>query len=39
MKSFLKSNCIEMYLQHNEGKSVVFERFIRPLKNRIYISI
>ena len=25
-----------MYLTHNEGKSVVAERFIRTLKNKIY---
>ena len=25
-----------MYSTHNEGKSVVAERFIRTLKNRIY---
>ena len=25
-----------MYLTHNEGKSVVVERFIRTLKNKIY---
>ena len=25
-----------MYLVHNEGKSVVAERFIRTLKNKIY---
>ena len=25
-----------MYLTHNEGKSVVAERFIRTLKNEIY---
>ena len=25
-----------MYLTHNEGKSVVAERFIRILKNKIY---
>ena len=25
-----------MYLRHNEGKSVVPERFIRTLKNKIY---
>ena len=25
-----------MYLIHNEGKSVVAERFIRTLKNKIY---
>ena len=27
---------IEMYSTHNEGKSVVAERFIRTLKNKIY---
>ena len=27
---------IEMYWTHNEGKSVVAERFIRTLKNKIY---
>ena len=25
-----------MYSTHNEGKSVVVERFIRTLKNKIY---
>ena len=25
-----------MYLTHNEGKSVIAERFIRILKNKIY---
>ena len=25
-----------MYLTHNEGKSVVAERFIRTLKNKIF---
>ena len=25
-----------MYSKHNEGKSVVAERFIRTLKNKIY---
>ena len=25
-----------MYSMHNEGKSVVAERFIRPFKNKIY---
>ena len=33
---WLKDNNIEMYLTHNEGKSVVAGRFIRTLKNRIY---
>ena len=27
---------ILMYLTHNEGKSVVTERFIRSLKGKIY---
>ena len=35
MKSWLK-NDIEMYSTHNEGKSVVPERFIRILKNKTY---
>ena len=29
-------NAIEMYLTHNEGKSIVAERFIETLKNKIY---
>ena len=36
MKLFLQNNDIEMYSTHNEGKSVVAERFIRTLKNKIY---
>ena len=28
---------IEMYSTHNEGKSVIAEKFIRTLKNKIYI--
>ena len=31
-KKWLKDNDIEIYLIHNEGKSVVAERFIRTLK-------
>ena len=31
-----RKNAIEMYSTHNEGKSVVTERFIRTLKNKIY---
>ena len=27
-----------MYLTHNEGKSVVAERFIRTLKSKSYLS-
>ena len=34
-KEFLKINNIEMYSTYNEGKSVVAERFIRTLKNKI----
>ena len=33
---WLKDNDIEMYWIHNEGKSVVAERFIRTLKTKIY---
>ena len=33
---FLKINNIEMYLTYNKGKSVVAERFIRALKNKIF---
>ena len=35
-KSFLKKNYIEMYSTSNEGKSVVAERFIKTLENKIY---
>ena len=35
-KNWLQDNDIEMYSTHNEGKSVVAERFIRLLKNKIY---
>ena len=34
-KKWLKDNNIEMYSTYNEGKSVVAERFIRTLKNKI----
>ena len=39
-KLFLPKKNIEMYSMYNEGKSVVCERFIRTLKNKIckYIS-
>ena len=36
-KKWLKDNDIEMHSIHNEGKTVVAERFIRTLKNKIYI--
>ena len=35
MKSWLRDNDIEMYSTHNEEKSVVAERFIRTLNNKI----
>ena len=35
-KKWLKDNDIEMYSMHNEGKSVVAERFIITLKTKIY---
>ena len=35
-KDFLKINNIEMYSRYNEGKSVVAERFIRMLRNKIF---
>ena len=34
MKSFLQNSDVEMYSTHNEGKSIVAERFIRTLKNK-----
>ena len=35
-KRILKNNNIEIYSAYNEGKSVISERFIRNLKNKIY---
>ena len=35
-KKWLRDNDIVMYSTHNEGKSVVAERFIRTLKSKIY---
>ena len=35
MKSWLEKNAIEMYWTQDEGKSVVAERFIGTLKNKI----
>ena len=32
----LQDDNIEVYSTHNEGKSVVAERFIRILRNKIY---
>ena len=36
LKRFLKVNNIEMYSTYEEGKSVVAERFIKMLKNKIF---
>ena len=36
IKSWLEKNDIEIYSTHNEGKSVVAERFIKTTKNKIY---
>ena len=35
MISWLEKNDTEMYSTHNQGKSVVAERFIRTLKSNI----
>ena len=36
LRKWLKNNDIEMYSIHNEGKSVVAERFMRTLRTKIY---
>ena len=36
MKSSLEKKDIEKYLTHNKGKSVIAERFIRTLRNKIF---
>ena len=36
MKSWLEKNDIKMYSAYNERKSVISERFVRTLKNKIY---
>ena len=36
MQKWLDDNDILIYLTHNEGKSVVAERFVSTLKGRIY---
>ena len=35
-KLFLKNNHKEIYSMHNKGKSVITERLVRTLKNKIY---
>ena len=39
MQKWLDDNNILMYSTHNEGKSVVAERFIRILKSKTYKKI
>ena len=36
MKSWLEKSTIEMYSTHNKGETVVTERFIKTLKNKLY---
>ena len=36
MKSWLEKNFIEMHSMYNEEKSVITERFIETLKNKIH---
>ena len=36
MKSQLEENDLKLYSTHNEGKSVVSERIIKNLNNKIY---
>ena len=36
LQSWLQDNDIEIYSTHNEGTSVVAERFFRPSKNKTY---
>ena len=35
IKSWIQDNNIEMYSIHNGGKSIVTERFVRTLKNKV----
>ena len=35
-KKWLKDNDFDMYSTNNKGKSVIAEKFIRTLKNKIY---
>ena len=39
MEEWLDNNDILMYSTHNEGKSVIAERFIITLKSKIYKKI
>ena len=35
MESWLQDNDIELYSTYDEGKSVIVERFLRTLKNKL----
>ena len=35
-ETIIQKNDIEMYSTHNNGKSVIAERFLRTLKNKIH---
>ena len=39
MQEWLDNNDVLMYSTHNEGKSVIAERFIKILKAKIYKKI
>ena len=39
MQECLRNNDILMYSTHNEGKSIITERFIKTLKAKIYKKI
>ena len=36
MESYFQNNDLELYSIHNEEKSVIVERFIRTIKNKMY---
>ena len=36
MQEWLDNNDISMYSTHNEGKSVIVERFVKIFKTQIY---
>ena len=38
MQEWLDNNDIFMFLTHNEGKSVIAERFIKTFKAKIYLK-
>ena len=39
MQEWLDNNEILMYFSHNEGKSVIAERFIKTLKSKSYKNL